>query len=60
MSYRPEKKPYANCGKIILDQREILRLLDQGMKRTEIARRYGVDRSAVTKALARMGWKAAA
>jgi len=49
-----EKRRYANTGKVILDQREVLRLLDQGMRRAEIARRFGVDRSAITKSLKRL------
>lgn len=54
MTMATEKQPYANCGKLILDQRELLRLLDEGLKRAEIARRFGVDRSAITKSLRRM------
>lgn len=48
------KKRYGNCGKLILNKDELLRLLDMGAKRSEIARLYGVDRSAVTKAMRRM------
>jgi hypothetical protein len=48
------KKPYENCGKLILDMREVLKLLEQGATRAAIARVYGVDRSAITKAMRRM------
>ena len=47
-------KRYGNCGKIILDKVELIRLLELGAKRSEIARLYGVDRSAITKAVRRM------
>jgi hypothetical protein len=48
------RKRYGNCGKIILNKGELLRLLERGTKRSDIARLYGVDRSAITKAMRRM------
>jgi len=54
MSQQPQKKPYANTGKVIIDQRELLRMLEEGLKKADIARHYGVTRSAITKSLRRM------
>lgn len=49
-----DRKRYGNCGKIIINKDELVRLLELGAKRSEIARLYGVDRSAITKAVQRM------
>lgn len=49
-----KKKAYENCGKNILDKRELVRLLESGVKRADIARVYGVTRGAVTRAAQRL------
>jgi len=54
MSAQPERKRYANTGKVIIDQRELLRMLEEGLKKADIARHYGVTSSAVTKSIKRM------
>lgn len=50
-----DKRKYENTGKLLINKRQMIVMLEDGKSRCAVARHFGVTVTAVTKSLQRMG-----